>query len=159
MEIWKTIVGYESYSISSLGNLRNNKTQRIVNPVIQRYACYCLYEKNKPPFRTTGHRLVATHFIDNPKNLPFVCHKDDNRLNNTVGNLFWATPKENSADMVKKNRSASGERCGASKLTDNDVLKIRDLKGKYPSRKVGRMFGIVKSNVLFIWSNKTWKHI
>lgn len=35
------------------------------------------------------HRLVATHFIDNPDNLEFVNHKDENKHNNKANNLEW----------------------------------------------------------------------
>lgn len=35
------------------------------------------------------HRLVATHFIDNPQKLPFVNHKDGIRANNHHSNLEW----------------------------------------------------------------------
>lgn len=35
------------------------------------------------------HRLVARAFIPNPKGLPEVNHKDENRLNNCVDNLEW----------------------------------------------------------------------
>lgn len=50
------------------------------------------------------HRLIALAAIPNPDNLPFVCHKDDDPSNNHPDNLFWGTPKDNSQDMIKKNR-------------------------------------------------------
>lgn len=41
------------------------------------------------------HKLVAQAFITNPKNLPVINHKDENKLNNQVDNLEWCTQKHN----------------------------------------------------------------
>lgn len=41
------------------------------------------------------HRLVAESFILNINNLPFVNHKNGNKLKNNVGNLEWISPKDN----------------------------------------------------------------
>lgn len=41
------------------------------------------------------HRLVALHFIENPKNKLEVNHKDWNKNNNHVSNLEWMTRSEN----------------------------------------------------------------
>lgn len=43
----------------------------------------------------TIHRLVAQTFIPNPKGMPEVNHKDENKLNNCVENLEWVSVKEN----------------------------------------------------------------
>ena len=51
------------------------------------------------------HRLVAEAYIPNPLELPCVCHKDNDRTNNHVENLYWGTHKENSQQMVKDGRS------------------------------------------------------
>lgn len=56
-----------------------------------------------------GHRLVAETFLPNPNNLPYVHHKDNNRLNNSVDNLEWVTALENNLeaqnDPTRKSKS------------------------------------------------------
>lgn len=41
------------------------------------------------------HRLVAITFIPNPDNKKCVCHKDNNKSNNNISNLYWGTHSEN----------------------------------------------------------------
>jgi hypothetical protein len=49
------------------------------------------------------HRLVAMTYIDNPKNLPLVNHKDNNPSNNNVNNLEWVTYRENTHWILRSN--------------------------------------------------------
>ncbi len=46
------------------------------------------------------HRLVAKAFLPNPKNLEIVGHKDNNKKNNNVDNLYWTTSSENTQKAV-----------------------------------------------------------
>ena len=50
------------------------------------------------------HRLVAMHFIPNPKNLNNVNHKDLNRKNNHFTNLEWLDWYDNLLYSVKRGR-------------------------------------------------------
>lgn len=92
--------------------------------------------KNGVSWRTTIHRIVATHFIPNPEHLPVVNHKDGNKLNNHVSNLEWCTVKHNinHAFNTGLNKSTQKNRPSISK----PVLQL-DLCGniinEYPSLK------------------------
>ena len=41
------------------------------------------------------HRLVALAFLPNPNNYDIIGHKDNNKSNNKVENLYWTTISEN----------------------------------------------------------------
>lgn len=88
-----------------------------------------------------------------------VCHKCDNRACVNPDHLFLATNEENSKDRSRKGRSARtrGERNGASKLTEADVLKIR--ASTLSHSKIAKIFGINATNVFYIKKRKTWSHV
>lgn len=94
--MWKEIKVNKNYSINELGEVRNNKTNKILTPFINKrngYKCIDLWENNKST-KYTIHRLVAEAFIPNPENKQTVDHKDGNRLNNSLNNLRWASYSE-----------------------------------------------------------------
>ncbi len=95
IEIWQNIDGYENYEVSSLGNVRNKTTGRILKPSAK--SGYYSVGLSKGKTKTFSvHQLVAKAFIPNPENKSQVNHKDKNGLNNKLSNLEWNTNKENS---------------------------------------------------------------
>jgi len=88
-----------------------------------------------------------------------VMHLCDNRACINPEHLRIGTPKENSQDMVNKNRQAKGESCGNSLYTEDCVRQVRSLKGSLSSRKVAALFNMSKTNVLDIWNYKIWRHL
>lgn len=109
MEQWKNIIGYEEYyQISNIGNVRsktrkvrNNEGERLIlgqsiRPFINGSG-YLQVNLNKEGERTRPfiHKLVAEHFIENPRNLSEVNHIDHDKTNCHVDNLEWCTREEN----------------------------------------------------------------
>ena len=109
------------------------------------------------------HRLVAEAFIPNPKNKPFVNHKNGLKNDNNLNNLEWVTAKENSVHAVinKLNNPLRGENNGNSKL---DVLKVIDIRTKYDGKKhtfksLSKEYNVSKTLIGSIVNKKIWKHI
>ena len=94
-EEWKLITDYDNYEISTLGNVRNSKTGRVLKLTCKGGYIFTGLSKNSSGKTCPVHRLVALAFIDNPENKPQVNHKDKNRSNNIVSNLEWSTASEN----------------------------------------------------------------
>ena len=97
--IWKDIKGYEGkYQISNLGvvkTIHKNYIKELKQQLnCKGYYTVCL-SKNGKHKRFFVHRLVAMAFLENPKNLPEVNHKDENPQNNCLENLEWCDRKYN----------------------------------------------------------------
>lgn len=94
--MWKPIKDFENYCINELGEVINTKTNKLLVGDINNHGyyriCLCHNGKTKKFFR---HRLVATHFIENPNNYIEVNHIDGDKSNNSVSNLEWISRKEN----------------------------------------------------------------
>lgn len=76
----------------------------------------------------------------------------------TKRHLSWKTPKENKADMIGHGTICRGERHGAAKLTDADVLAIRATS--HPNQcELGRQYNVNSSLIGLILKRKIWKHI
>ena len=98
------------YVIYNDGRLFSKKTNKFLKGKIDNmgYQTYGLAIGDK--ISSTGrklskmvyaHRLVAEYFLDNPDNLPYVHHKDENKLNNHVSNLEWVTAQQNKEYSLK----------------------------------------------------------
>lgn len=104
--ISSNIDGFPNYHISPDGKLyRYDKVTQVwvimsSNRKNNGYISNILWDGDKK-VNAYRHRLVAKAYIPNPKSLPFVCHKDNNKVNNNRDNLYWGTPKDNMGQAVR----------------------------------------------------------
>lgn len=106
--------------------------------------------------RTMTHR--ASWEIHNgpvPSNM-CVLHKCDNPACINPDHLFLGTKKENSRDMVEKNRQASGEKLPQSKLTWTQVAAIRKCHS-LTQAELASIAGVTQSVISQIKNNNYWK--
>ena len=108
--VWKDIIGFEGlYQINNIGEVKSllrfepnsGKAgmwykERILKSNLDHngYPQVILHKCGKA-YTFKVHRLVVAAFLENPKNLPCVNHKDENKLNNDVLNLEWCDIKYN----------------------------------------------------------------
>lgn len=111
MEEYKLIVDFPNYEISNHGNVRNLITGRILITTVNNAGYLRLHLSNKGLRKTFFiHRLVAIAFIDNPLNKKQVDHIDNNKTNNSLTNLRWATQNENQYNRPIDIKNRSGVR-------------------------------------------------
>lgn len=109
------IPGYPGYHISNRGNVYSRWDTNGKGKLMKRYHKKAtvirdgryyvkLSQPYNKPTRWAVSRLVALVYVPNPDNKPYVCHKDNNPLNNFYKNLYWGTQKENMEQASRDNR-------------------------------------------------------
>lgn len=173
-EIWKDVPGYEGrYQASSAGQIkalpRRRKNGAFRDGGLLKQQSWPLgYKKvtlsNDIYVHKTFfvHRIIAMTFIENPDNLPFVNHKDENPSNNCVDNLEWCTRVYN-ANYGHRLEKVRGENNKNHILTEVQVKEIREKYIKN-SRKFGqpalaKKYGVSRGSIEKIVNNKKWKHL
>lgn len=119
------------------------------------------------------HRLVAKAFVDNPQQKPQINHKNCDKSDNKALNLEWVTLKENmqhasengllrcseyQKEQTSKSNRGSGH--GNSKLTEPDIIKIRDMrKDGLTYKEIAQRFNVNRATIGYIIRGKTWSHV
>lgn len=87
--------------------------------------------KNEKREKRYVHRLVATAFLQNERNLSDVNHIDGNKSNNDVENLEWCSHRNNQLHMVKNRmtRKALPVICIESGITYNSMTDAEKQTG------------------------------
>ena len=149
-EEWRAVKGYEGlYEVSDKGRVR-----RINGNVLRQwetnwgYKMVQLWKCGKGKHKSV-HRLVATAYIPNTKNLPQVNHIDENKTNNCVSNLEWCTARHN-INHGTRNANVSKTRTNNPKICKR-IAQYTDkgiFMAEYPSlQEAERQTGIKAGSI------------
>lgn len=166
-EIWKKIPGYEGmYSMSNLGNIRSDRvtTKSYIGKILKTTMCtggyrYLHLHKLGVKKKFTVHELILLCFLGpRPKGYQ-VNHKDGVKTNNSIENLEYVTPIENSRHASRLGLLTRGENCKQAKLNPKKVKEIRILWPGISQRKIANKFGVSQHTIRKIVIGKSWRHV
>ncbi|MEY4713305.1 MAG: hypothetical protein RIS88_2755 [Pseudomonadota bacterium] len=171
-EQWRPVVGYEGlYEVSDAGRVRSlARTVRVgasMRPVAARmltwrtddkstgyvYVSLCREGRER---KAPVHLLVLAAFVGPAAGL-WGLHRDGNRANPALGNLYYGTPKDNSQDMVRHGRSQRGVKAFNALLDDELVGWIRE--SRQSSLELAPLLGVHSSTIRAARLRKNWRHV
>ena len=138
---WRKIDDRPNYSVSNNGDIRNDKTGRLLKFYKSTAGYYqvMMGRKTSPLY---VHRVVAQAFIENKDNLPQVDHINGNKTDNRVENLRWVPVLENCMSS------------GHIERIEHRKRKVRATNGEntmvFPSRnEAAEYFGVNKTRIRY----------
>ena len=170
VEKWKPIEGYELlYCVSSIGRIGSyyhDATHVITDFKLKEqsldqdgYKRISLYDKKggKDPVNKSVARLVLEAFVGPCPPGKEASHLDNDRTNNRLSNLLWESHAENEE---RKKKFGTRPKAPNAKLTEEDVLKIRQMYDPYKTtqKQLSEMFGVSEDSIYHIINEHTWKN-
>ena len=101
---WRKVKDF-NYSVSNKGEVRNDKTGRILKKTVSTSGYLFVQLFDKKTYMKYIHRLVGEAFIPNPDFLPQIDHIDGDKKNNEVSNLRWVSVSENRLSYGNEERA------------------------------------------------------
>jgi len=173
VEIWKPVVGYEGlYEVSNQGNVRSvdrtvkheyKGTQFCKGKMLKaktdntRRMSVGLSKNGKTEKNKRISHLVAEAFIGpRPVGL-LVLHGEKGVSVNTPENLSYGTHSKNQGeDKLRDGTDNRGEKQGRSKLTKDQVIRIKNNKEKRTTSKWAKEFNVSPANICAIKTGRSW---
>jgi len=109
-------------------------------------------------YKKTHRYAYELTFGEIPKGM-LIAHACDNPCCCNPNHLFLTDIKGNNLDCRMKGRNVRGRKCHNSKLTEKDVLEIRNLKNKMGGIEIAKLYGVSRASISLILNRKIWKHI
>lgn len=121
---------------------------------------YGLFKVGKRSFR--AHRFSWQLANGHTPGTLLVCHTCDTPWCVNPAHLFLGTPRDNYYDCLAKGRySPKGTGNAAAKLTEPDVIKIRNLygSGQWSQQAIANIFHVNQTAISAIVRGRKWTHV
>lgn len=134
----------DNYQINEIGVIRRiykEGKSNIIKPFKNSagYLQIGLFNKGKRGLYQ-HHRIVASAFIPNPENKPFVNHKNGLKHDNRIENLEWVTHKENmrhanDTGLMNRKHTSIPNNLTELKFNKDELCMVLPTGKKYPIKK------------------------
>ena len=123
-----------------------------------RYGCFS-FSRRKAPL---GAHVVSFFFKHGRWPKPCCLHRCDNPRCVRPSHLFEGSQKDNAHDRDAKGHTVFpplhlGEKNHKSKLTRDDVIRIRGMSGS--NAQIGRLYGVSTTSIWQIKKRRVWRHV
>lgn len=124
------------------------------------YPYVCLYRNGEKHHRFM-HRLVMLTFVGPCPEGKEVAHENGDRADSRLCNLTYKTPSENQMDRVRHGTDGRGKKNHATKLTEDQVRRIRAeyVRGKFGLRRLSLKYGVSQRAIKFVLTGRNWNYV
>lgn len=168
-EVWKDIVTnnvvLDRYQVNSVGQVYDKVLEKFMRwsdngGGYKTVALKCVDYGNNTVKICYVHRLVAQHFLENVDNLPQVGHKDHNKENNSVENLYWTTQRQNTRDGIEAGRINAKKRPNTKRLSKEQICQIALLeKANYGVNEIAVMMDFPRTTISSVFNGRSNKEL
>ena len=166
---FKAIPGFPGYHINKIGEVwscqkRGRRAAGFLKPAVNSagYLQIVLYKNSRRTHKKISILILETFVGRRPKGFEG-CHKNDNKIDDRLKNLYWGTHSDNAKDAFRNGRRCTkGEHHAQVKLNVLQVKIIRYLANypkEFTQKEISKMFGISLYTISDIKLRKTWKHL
>ncbi len=110
-----------------------------------------------------AHRVMAIHAKGQIPDGLWVLHTCDIRKCVNPEHLYFGNHQDNMNDMKSRGRGVvpdnRGSRNSSARLTEDNVLSIRDYYAARTADSIAKEFGVTRQHIVRIVNRKVWTHV
>lgn len=169
---WRAIKGFPKYEVSNTGDVRSFvkfSSGKILRQSmrVNGYKFVGLITSKNNRKHLSVHRIVIENFKPEKISEGLQCnHINGVKTDNRIENLEWVTASENTRHayrmgLIKRVEGVGcvGSKNHKSKLTESDVILIREMAKTASHRRIATKYNICHTTIDSIVNRITWKHI
>lgn len=101
-ERWAPVPDFPGYEVSDMGQVRSRRG--LLKPWRTNGYLYLSLRRDGKTIRRSVNRLILLTFIGTPTGRMDSCHRNGDKSDNRLANLYWGTRSQNIADQVRHGR-------------------------------------------------------